>query len=429
MKKYFIALLLALAPFLLAGCVGDLIELSCLFMEDRDHCYQAAAIQKADPYGCEKVSGKDFKGSNPPRDKCYLLIAENTGDYGPCEFIKGGPLSYTKEECIMSVAVGTDDPAGCKKLSGQDLSSCREQVSASITSDKLKDISAEVEALKSSVGSNPDDQGAKKRLAELKAKQDAMFEFAGDAVKGQYFKEAREEIMSDIEDVDVQSEISKIFIDFRGKNPNLSLNDQIKKLEEIKEEQDRIKNLDEISNTLMDQLKESVGDFADDTIDDLYGDDIEKYKQAMQERGIKYLEENGGKSIKNGIAQLEWIKEKYDKASEQYEAITEQIDKLKKVYDEVSEVYRKVDEINKLVAEGRLDAGKAKVLHGAVFLGKGLEYATEYVPVFGSTISTISKETFNATIEFAKKRAQRTTAIDKCIEDPEHCDTDGISAY
>jgi hypothetical protein len=64
-----------------------------------------------------------------------------------------------------------------------------------------------------------------------------------------------------------------------------------------------------------------------------------------------------------------------------------------------------------------------------VYLGKGLEYATAYVPVFGSTISTVSKETFDATIKFATKRAQRTTSLDKCIEDPEHCDTDGITAY
>ena len=145
---------------------------------------------------------------------------------------------------------------------------------------------------------------------------------------------------------------------------------------------------------------------------------------------MKYLEEQlGGKTLKSGIQQLEWMKEKYDKASAEYEKINGQLEKLKKVYDEAAEIYKKIDDINKLVAEGKIDAGKAKVLHGAVFLGKGLEYATDYVPVFGSTMSTITKETFDATVKFATKRAERTTALDKCIDDPLNCDTDNISAY
>jgi hypothetical protein len=36
---------------------------------------------------------------------------------------------------------------------------------------------------------------------------------------------------------------------------------------------------------------------------------------------------------------------------------------------------------------------------------------------------------FDATVKFATKRAARTTAIDKCIEDPENCDPNGISPY
>lgn len=92
-------------------------------------------------------------------------------------------------------------------------------------------------------------------------------------------------------------------------------------------------------------------------------------------------------------------------------------------------VYNRVDEVNKMLAEGKIDAGKAKVLKGAVLLDKWLEYATGYVPVFGSTISTVSKATFWTVIEVAKKRAERSTALDKCFEDPANCDTDKISAY
>jgi len=58
-----------------------------------------------------------------------------------------------------------------------------------------------------------------------------------------------------------------------------------------------------------------------------------------------------------------------------------------------------------------------------------LTAATAYVPIFGDTVSTITEETFNATIKLAEQRAQRTTAINKCIDDPENCDPNGISAY
>jgi hypothetical protein len=51
------------------------------------------------------------------------------------------------------------------------------------------------------------------------------------------------------------------------------------------------------------------------------------------------------------------------------------------------------------------------------------------VPVFGSTVSKITDATFEATMKFAQKRAERATALDKCINDPEHCDTDSISGY
>ncbi|MFA6038638.1 MAG: hypothetical protein WCV62_01920 [Candidatus Peribacteraceae bacterium] len=429
MRKACSRFLLLLLPLALTGCIGELMAVVCDFVPDGDHCYQSAAVQQGRVEECEKIEGEGFKGSNPPRDKCYLMIAENTGDYGACDQIRGGPLSYTREECIMGAAVKNEDPAGCKKLSGSAFRQCKEQVAGGISADKLKEITDEVEAAKSAAGADPEDAGAKEKLAALLAKQKDLFEFASPAAQSQFMKAAREEIMADVEDEDVKSEISKIFIAYRGQNPGMDINQQLAKMEEIRDQQETSKRLDEYANTLMDQIKDGAGDFASDTMDDLYGDDIEEYKEEMAKRGMKYLEEKGGKELKRGIEHLEWLKGKYDAASEQYEAVSEQIEKLQKVYDEAAEVYRKIEAINKLVAEGRIDVKRAKVLHGAVYLGKGLEYATSYVPVFGSTISTISKETFDATVKFATKRAERTTALDKCIEDPEHCDTDGISAY
>jgi hypothetical protein len=420
---------IVLAPLLLTGCLGELMAVICDFVPDADHCYQTAAVQAGQVEECEKIKGEGFKGSNPPRDKCYLMIAENTGDYSACDQIRGGPMSYSREECILGAAEKHEDPEGCRKLSGSMFAECKAAVGKSITAEKLKSITEEVEAAKSRAGKNPDDADAQTNLKDLLAKQKTMFEFASSGTTGQYFKTEREAIMAEVDDEDVKSEIARQFIAIRNQNPTMDLNQQLAKLEEIRDRQETVKRLDEQANQLMDQIKEGANGFASDTFDDLYGEDIEKYKEAMAERGMKYLEEKGGKDLKRGIENLEWLKGKYDKASEQYEAINKQIGELKKVYDEAAAVAKKIDDINKLLAEGKIDAGKAKVLHGAVYLGKGLEYATSYVPVFGSTASTITKETFEATIKFAKKRAERTTALDKCIEDPEHCDTDNISAY
>ena len=420
-------ILLPLFMLPLNGCLGDLIGIMCDFFPDGDHCYQSAAVQSADPYGCEKIKGEGFEGSNPPKDKCYLMIAENTGDYSACDYIKGGAMSYTKEDCIYAAAVKNEDPAGCKKLTGMAFETCRNDVGATITTDKLSDIAEQIENAKSALGKNPDDPDLKKALADLEAQKKVIYEFAPTAVQNEYFKKGREDIMADIDDDDVKSTIAKQFTDYRNNHPNEDMDQLLKKMEDIKEQQEYIKNLDEQVNEVFDEMKGNVTDFVSENVDEAVG--ASEFAEEMQEKGVEWFKENGGDRVKRGIENLEWMKEKYDKASEQYEQISEQIEKLKKVYDEAYEVYQKVDAVNKLVAEGKIDAGKARVLHGAIMLSKGLEYATEYVPVFGSTISKISTATFETTIKLATERAKRTTALDKCIEDPEHCDTEGITAY
>lgn len=52
MFRLFRFLLIPVASLTLTGCLGDLIGIACDFVPDGDHCYQAAAVQSADPYGC-----------------------------------------------------------------------------------------------------------------------------------------------------------------------------------------------------------------------------------------------------------------------------------------------------------------------------------------------------------------------------------------
>lgn len=86
-----------------SGCLGDVMEIFCEAGPDSDHCYQATAIQESEPEKCQKIGGEGFSGSNPPKDKCYLLIGENTGDASACEGMEGGFMSYSPEECYDKV--------------------------------------------------------------------------------------------------------------------------------------------------------------------------------------------------------------------------------------------------------------------------------------------------------------------------------------
>lgn len=121
-------LLTAVLTIPLSGCLGDWIEFACILdADDPDHCYQAAAVQSADPDDCENVKGEGFSGSNPPKDKCNLMIAENTGDLSACDNMVGGFMSYDPDECVRSV-LSNYGPEACEKA--VDPMACREAYAA-----------------------------------------------------------------------------------------------------------------------------------------------------------------------------------------------------------------------------------------------------------------------------------------------------------
>lgn len=338
-------------------------------------------------------------------------------------------MSYTQDECIGSVSqkildesVAADDINGCMKLSKlpsayQDkFTECKEKIA---TVEKMTTKDTNIDDVIAQLKSDPNNPELKKQLDDLKTQKQAMFEMMWGTQQGQYLQKKREEIMEGIEDEDVKSAIAKEFTPYRQNETNI--NNMLDKLQEVTEKQKRIKSADEKANELVDKLKEQLDGIVQEKQDEIVG--------AMWDKAVEWIQENGGKDLNYALNDMKWAMEKYEKGSKMYEDAKAKYDKIKKVYDEVMGVYNRVDEVNKLLAQGKIDKGKAEVLKWAILLDKWLEYATGYVPVFGSTISTISKETFGTVIEFAKKRAQRTTSIDKCIEDPENCDPNGISAY
>lgn len=429
MKRLFFIVFFSTLFFSGCSLITDLGNMMCTLMPDSDHCFQFTAVQSGSPAACERIKGTKFKdgGSNPPRDKCYLQIALNKWDHSICSNIKGGIMSYTQAECIGNVgdkllkeAVDKDDINSCKKLKSFPISSTyTDCVGKLANAEKLKSGDTKIESLIESLKKNPDDRDLQKELAKLKADKQTKYELMTDAERSAYFGEKRKEIMADIDDEDVASAISKEYTKYREWEKDI--NKLLDTLETITAKQQRIKQADEDANYLTDQIKEQLEGIVGEKQDEIIGE--------MGESAKEWIEKNGGDKLKWSLKEMEWAMGKYEKWSEMYESMKGKYDKLKWAYDEVMGIYNRVDQVNKMLAEGKIDAGKAKVLKWAVLLDKGLEYATAYVPVFGSTISTVSKATFGTVIEVAKKRAERSTALDKCFVDPANCDTDAISGY
>ncbi|MFA5185143.1 MAG: hypothetical protein WC551_01525 [Patescibacteria group bacterium] len=172
--------LLAISVLVLPGCdyVASLAAFTCQFSPDSPHCYQDAAVQSGNPEDCNKVAQKEeFKklGSNPPQDKCKMMVAANKEDPSICNTLKGGAMSYTKEDCEGTVADTATKPSTCSAMSGSAVGTCVNKVTEKTT--------AEIDALKNSSDKSPEKiQALQQKMEELSKMQQMM----SDVMKAQY---------------------------------------------------------------------------------------------------------------------------------------------------------------------------------------------------------------------------------------------------
>lgn len=417
-SSFFLMLMLFSMLPLLSGCRDDD---PCASDPDSKHCYQNEAVSSWDPAQCNKISWKEFKQywSNPPRDKCFMMVAAEKGDYSICNKIKWGEMSYSKADCIFEVISKQDDPKWCNLLKGKArYNECNETFRSANALD-MKDQT--IDDLTEQIKNDPDNAELKKQLAKTMEAKKALFPFLSSTEQSAYIKEQREKIMDNIDDADVNSLVAKEYNAYKKANPDVDVIALLDKMKDIADKQEAIKKIDEDANTLVDAVKEQMMELAQAWQD--------AATDAIKEKAADWIKENWGDNLKRSLKNLEWMKEKYEKWSEAYNAIEEKYQKIKWVYDQINGMYTKMDSLDTLVAQGKLAADKAKVLKWAVLLQNGLTTVTEYVPVFGSTISKVTDATFEATMKFAQKRAERATALDKCIADPLNCDTDNISGY
>lgn len=418
MKKIAIFILSLFSITLLTWCRDSD---PCADDPDSKHCYQAEAVSAWDASVCKKIDGKEFKQykSNPPRDKCYMMVAAQNNDYSLCSKIKWGEMSYTKEDCIFEVISANDDPKWCDRMKWDNRYEECNETFRSANALVMKDQN--IDDLTEQIKNDPENEELKTQLQKVLNSKKNLFPFLSTDEQSSYVKEHREKIMDNIDDEDVKSLVAKEYNEYKKSNPDADIISMMDKMKDIADKQNMMKQADEDANMLIDVLKDQMTDLAQQWQDAI--------TDAIKDKATDWIKENGGDKLKRSLKNLEWMKEKYDVASEEYAAVSEKYNKLKDAYDKVNAIYSKMDGFDTLVAQWKLTAEKAHVLKWAVLLQNWLTAVTDYVPVFGSTISKITDATFEATMKFAQKRAERATALDKCIDDPLNCDTDSISWY
>jgi len=140
-----VGLLMASSVFLV-GCdpVLGIAQFMCIFDPDPVHCRQEASVEANSTQDCTKIGQKaEYAkfGSNPPQDKCIMMVAANKEDPSACDSIKGGVGSYTKEECQDGVAKTATKPETCGKLAGQAATNCVNNMTTAVQAELLTESS------------------------------------------------------------------------------------------------------------------------------------------------------------------------------------------------------------------------------------------------------------------------------------------------
>jgi hypothetical protein len=271
--------LIIAAPMFLSGCslLSAIEGFACVLSPDSSHCYQESAVAAGDPSICEKVKvPKKFAGlgSNPPQDKCYLMVAQNTGNLETCKKIKGGMMSYTQEECIIETSTEHENPSGCNMLQGEARSRCVEKLSPLITPDKALEVDNQIEVLKEELkkGSDP---ALEAQLKGLEDKRKDMVAVMSKENKAEYNRQSdplNKEIIGDWAVGDFDSET---------KNKLISMNERLKAngVTMTKEQYTSVRDYYAYVNNPANDIEQmNDRDLAKDKFGDKVGNLVDKFK-------------------------------------------------------------------------------------------------------------------------------------------------------
>jgi hypothetical protein len=311
------AALLLVALIFLPGCslLAQIEELACLARPDSVHCYQEAAVASGDDDECAKVpQHPDYKsaGSNPPQDKCYMMVAQNTGDLSACDKMKGGVGSYTKEECILSASIENNNAQGCQKLSGAAKEECVSKVGPYITPSQVLEVDKQIKLLEGELAKGGDAE-LQKQLEGLKSMRGDMLDTMLEINRKTYEKQ------SDPINQDIIGDWATGQINDKTKTDLIELNDRLRDqgVPLTKEQYDQLKKVLQRRNDPeydieqmdpKDILKKGIGESAGEFVDKLkfwrVGDTVKEKKLDQQLRFYQKMLERQ-KAIDKGLSKAD----------------------------------------------------------------------------------------------------------------------------
>ncbi len=438
-----------------------------------DHCNQWAAVQGSDEDTCAKIEGKGFEYSNPPRDKCYLRIAEKEEETSYCNKIEGGMMSYTKEECYEGVATKSGDPDKCVGLSMTNEIECRTKVAYdhkgadgkplcgagyvfdSITMSCRVMTSSEKEAVQEDEekpAEDPKEDTSKTGTGKEAAETEKEAEPVKPAAKAEPKEEVpKEEPVKEPAKEETKTTTSKDNAAETAKEPDTKTSEPEKKEEPAKEEKegmtaeealDKIKDIKETAE----ETKESVENILDSIKDDppekklmTVLDELSNLKSKLMQEEMNLeskVEKETDKTKKAAyMLELEKIRTEQKAFNEDLDKETNSwwSDKIKGLFggeEEKSEeeqqqenydnamkkleaIKKGIDEIEDMKKKGIYDKLAGEPLKAFVIIENGIEYV-KYVPLAGEVAEKIYGKSVGAFALKAKKVAVVSTKARDC---------------
>ena len=359
------------------GCtlISGTESLACMMAPDSAHCYQDEAVSSGDPDVCEKIiQPAKFKdmGSNPPKDKCYLMVAQNTNNLDACDKIQGGLMSYTKDQCVLEASIENQNASGCQKLSGASKTKCVTELGPLMTADKVLELDSQIDILKEELKKGSD-ANLESQLAGLQKKKDDILAIMSKDNKAQY------EIQKDPINKEILGDWATGSLDSTSKNEMIGINEKLKAkgLTMTKEQYTAMRDYYAYKND-----PENNIETMDDTkiVKDRFGEKVGNFVDKL-----KFWNSNDTPQEKALDQQLRF----YQRMMERQEAIDKGLTTKEMNYENT------VDKIAEKAQEKVVDVAKEKVIEE--IFGEAAGASTKVsTAVLGEAINTVKKEAQSA---------------------------------
>jgi len=372
----YVILLFAFISVLISGCIGTIANgCDILSGKESDHCYQFLATQFNDEKICEKIKGEDFKkyGSNPPKDKCYLIIANKTNNVNLCEKIEEGFFSYSKSECITNVARNTGNPKLCEKISAYEIGQYSKTNCINLA--------------KSSPNYVPEKTNTSFTNATIKTN-------------------VTEKNKSNIKEVPKTEAEKNQLISSSGLTPanRSKIENRTYQILANLPQKDKIDIANSVNN-----MKNTVRNSQNIPEPTKFNQSTKNYSEYLSK---------GWNWITKTTEKVEEIGEKTGQEISKGVKIISTAGKVTETYKDIEEASESFNRVNEKIRSNTITQEQGRLLKVGYALGKATKWICSKLPIIGDAAGEVADGAFTESMKVGEKIAERTTKINKCIDDP-----------